>query len=80
MRADGLAAGTSVADCRDHGVCFCLQQSAPEEIFVREGYGVRVQFEVAGDWPIADGEVFSEEGWAKECGGKGAVTDLILNV
>ena len=47
--ARGLAAITSVADCRDDGRIVPVEQGAPEEIFVREKHALRLQFSsVAG--------------------------------
>ena len=40
----GLAAITSVADCREHGRIVPLEQFAAEEIFVREKHALRLRF------------------------------------
>jgi hypothetical protein len=42
--AHGLAARTSVADCRDDGGIVPLEQCAAEEIYVREKHALRLRF------------------------------------
>ncbi|MGZ8919746.1 MAG: hypothetical protein ACXW3L_02060, partial [Limisphaerales bacterium] len=44
---DGLAANADLADRRRNGGFVSMEKSPPKEIFLREGYALRLQFRIS---------------------------------
>jgi hypothetical protein len=68
LALNGLAANADVADRGEHGVSLCLEQTAPEEILVRQRYALRLQFRNRSDWTCPENSIQSQERRTAESG------------